>query len=129
MMNISIKSQTDIEHMVPEEIFFIYSFIYFSSFSFLFAFWFPLRPINMSSESKHTWLIEILSRNSSIKVLLKYLQWLGSKCHFFTSTHYKCMETLSYHSNQTRKLTFIKKHTHKICKDLYDEYFYKGSAS
>ena len=54
------------------------------------------------------------------KVLLKHLQWLGSKCHwhtqwlgskchFFHSTHYhyKCIETPRCHSNQTRKLIFI----------------------
>ena len=39
---------------------------------------------NSKNERKHTRLIEDFSVNISIKVLLKYLQWLGSKCHFST---------------------------------------------
>ena len=40
-------------------------------------------------------------------VLLRYLQWLGSKCHFLNFTHYKCIETPRCHSNHTRELIFI----------------------
>ena len=56
---------------MSEEIIFIYLFIYFILFFFsFFAFWFPLQPINMNSDPKHTWLMEDFSRNSSIKVLI-----------------------------------------------------------
>ena len=37
---------------------------------------------NSKNARKHIRLIEDFSRNISIKVLLKYLQWLGRKCHF-----------------------------------------------
>ena len=41
-----------------------------------------LRNLSHKIRQKHTWLIEDLSRIIAIKVLSKYLQWLGSKCHF-----------------------------------------------
>ena len=59
------------QHIVSEKIF-------LSSFLFFFPFWFPLQPINMSSEPKYTRLTENFARNISTKVLLKYLQWLLS---------------------------------------------------
>ena len=40
------------------------------------------RDATLKNEPKHTQLIVDFSRNISIKVLLKYLQWLGSKCYF-----------------------------------------------
>ena len=75
---------------MSEEIAFSYFFFH------VFIFWFHDKATNnMSSEPKHMWLIEGFSRNISIKVLLKYLQWLGSKHHYFNSTHCECMETPS----------------------------------
>ena len=53
--------------------------------------------------------IEIHSRNISVKVLSKYLQWLGSKCHFSIFPIISLWKLLSYHSNQTNELIFIKK--------------------
>ena len=44
---------------------------------------------------------------------------------FFNSTHYKSMETPGCHSNQTNELMIIKQ---KICKSLYDVYFYEVSV-
>ena len=52
--------------------------IFFFSFFFHFLhFGFHYNQI-MSSEPKQ----EDFSRNISIEVLIKYLQWLGCKCHF-----------------------------------------------
>ena len=39
---------------------------------------------------------------------MKYLQWRGSKYHFFNFPHYKSKENLSCHVNQTIELIFIK---------------------
>ena len=75
-------------------------------FSF-FAYWFPLKPINMTGELKHTWLIIDSSTSIFVKrfVNLSAMDW--QLMPFFNSTYYKSMETSSCHSNQTKALIFI----------------------
>ena len=57
--------------------------------------------------AKNIWLKQDFSRNIFIKVLSKYLQLLGSKCHFFNFPHYKSMENLSFHGIQPKEIIFI----------------------
>ena len=52
-------------------------------------------------------LVEDYSRNISVKLLSKYLQWDGNKSPF-SLFPYKSMETLSCHSNQNAWATAIK---------------------
>ena len=59
--------------------------------------------------AKNIWLKQDCSRNISIKVLSKYLQLHGSKCHFFNFPHFKSMENLSCHGTQPKEIIFIKK--------------------
>ena len=58
--------------------------------------------------AKNICLIQDFSRNISLKGLSKYLQLLASKCCFFNFPHYKSMENLSCHGNQTKEIIFIK---------------------
>ena len=57
---------------------------------------------------QNIWRKQDFSRNISIKVLSKYLQLLGSKCHFFNFPKYKSMENLSCHGIQPKKIISIK---------------------
>ena len=67
-------------------------------------------------------LIEDHSRNISVKVLSRYLQWLDNKCHSFLFSHYTCksMASLSYHSSQSfwaiaiKNIKFVEAYTKNI---------------
>ena len=61
-------------------------------------------------EPKHSWLIEDFSRNISIKVLLKYLQWLGNKYHFTILPIISVWKLQAYIATELQ-LIFIKENT------------------
>ena len=53
------------------------------------------------------WLMENYSRNISIKVLSKYLKWLGSKFHF---SIFSIISLWKLHSYQNKRANFHQKH-------------------
>ena len=57
------------------------------------------------TRTKFIWLVKDYSRNISVKLFLKHLQYHRNKCHF---SHYKSMETLSCHSNESTWAMTIK---------------------
>ena len=59
--------------------------------------------------TKFIWSVEDYSRNISVKLLSKYLQWDSNKSQYFS--HSKSMETLSCHSNQSVWATAVKNNT------------------
>ena len=62
--------------------------------------WLPWRPIKFSDLDKiHMYRRPLLKKHFCRKKS-KYLQWDNKNCHFHFS-HYKSMETISCHSNQS----------------------------
>ena len=66
----------------------------------------PWQPVNSAVWTKFICFVEDYS-NISVKHLSKYLLWDSNKCLFHFS-HYKSMETLSCHSNESTRATGIK---------------------
>ena len=82
--------------------------------SFFLFFFFLIYPFschgnqtNSAAWIKFICFIEDYSRNISIKLLSKYLQWDSNKCQF-PLFHYKSMETISCHNNQSSYLNGTK---------------------
>ena len=78
----------------------------------------PWQPIKFSDLGKihMNRIVEDYSRNISVKLLSKYLQWDSSKCQFSFFLHCKSMANINCHSNQssypigTKKKKKKKKH-------------------
>ena len=88
-MNISVKFLMASEEMIFENLFAIKPFCGHGN------------QLNSAVWTKIIWLVEDYSRNISVKLMSKYLQWHSNKCQNFHLSHYKSMATISCHGNQS----------------------------